>query len=90
MMRSLVALALSASLFGCSSGEEARRDAGAPPSSSAVQSAEFAIIGNRNSGKFHFTSCEWAQKISVKNRVGYASADAARAAGMRACKVCRP
>ncbi|MNL19945.1 hypothetical protein D3C87_1411710 [compost metagenome] len=90
MMRFLVALALAASLIGCSSGEETRRDSGVPATSYTTQSAEYSILGNRNSGKFHYPSCKWAQKISVANRVGYASADAARAAGMKACKVCRP
>lgn len=90
MIRILVTLALAVSLFGCSSGEESRREASAPSNTYAAQAAESAIIGNRNSGKFHLASCQWAQKMSYSNRVAYGSVDAARAAGMKACKVCRP
>ena len=43
-----------------------------------------------NSGKFHNPSCEWAQKISGKNKVVFHSRDEALNAGYRPCQVCSP
>jgi hypothetical protein len=39
---------------------------------------------------FHRPNCDWAQKMSVRNRRPFPNAIAARAAGYRPCKVCRP
>lgn len=90
MMRYLVALALAVFLSGCSSSGESRHEGAATATTYATQAAEYSIVGNRNSGKFHLPSCKWAQKISYANRVAYGSTDDARRAGMKACKVCRP
>ena len=43
-----------------------------------------------NSGKFHNTSCEWAQKISGKNKVVFHSRDEAINSGYAPCQVCSP
>ncbi|WP_296863011.1 Ada metal-binding domain-containing protein [uncultured Methanobrevibacter sp.] len=43
-----------------------------------------------NSDKFHKPSCEWAQKISSKNKVVFHSKDEALNAGYSPCSVCNP
>lgn len=47
-------------------------------------------VGNSNSGKFHYSSCRWAQKIASYNRVDYDSREDAVNDGYVPCKVCRP
>lgn len=39
---------------------------------------------------YHDATCEWAGKISQRNRIRFASAAAAEAAGYRPCLVCKP
>jgi hypothetical protein len=46
------------------------------------------VVGNLTLAIYHQDTCEWAQKIPQKNRVPFASPDAARAAGYRPCHVC--
>lgn len=46
--------------------------------------------GSSNSGKFHKPSCEWAQKISGKNKVVFHSRDEAISSGYSPCSVCNP
>ena len=46
--------------------------------------------GSSNSGKFHNPSCEWAQKISSKNKVVFHSRDEAISSGYQPCSVCSP
>ena len=43
-----------------------------------------------NSDKFHYPSCEWAQKISGKNKVVFHSRDEAISSGYSPCSVCNP
>ncbi|NSW84098.1 MAG: thermonuclease family protein [Syntrophothermus sp.] len=47
-------------------------------------------IGNSSSKKFHLPTCEWAQKISLKNRIEFTTREEAVKAGYEPCKVCRP
>ena len=47
-------------------------------------------IGSRNSNKYHKLSCQWAQKISPKNAVYFATPEEAIKAGYVPCKVCNP
>ncbi len=46
------------------------------------------VVGNLTLAIYHLDNCEWAQKIPPKNRVPFAAAAAARAAGYRPCHVC--
>ena len=46
--------------------------------------------GSSNSGKFHDPSCEWAQKISGRNKVVFNSRDEAVNSGYEPCMVCSP
>jgi len=47
-------------------------------------------VGHRISRVYHYQYCEWAKKISFRNRLPVASSADAKARGFRACKVCRP
>lgn len=49
-----------------------------------------SIIVNRKSHKFHRADCRFATGISEANRLGFASAAEAKAAGYIPCKVCNP
>ncbi|MGA9994754.1 MAG: Ada metal-binding domain-containing protein [Pyrinomonadaceae bacterium] len=67
--------------------------AGPVPQSMPPQSAlgmSDPIIANRTLGIYHLPTCEWAHKISPKNRVGFSSALEAQNAGYRRCQVCSP
>ena len=57
-------------------------------SSSSDSSATF--WASKKSGKFHDPSCEWAQKISDKNKVVFNSRNEAIANGYTPCDVCNP
>lgn len=46
------------------------------------------FIGNRRSRRYHAATCPLAESISPGNRVGFASAEAARAAGLIPCQRC--
>jgi Metal binding domain of Ada len=48
------------------------------------------VVGSRIRFVYHSANCEWARKISFRNRVQFQSSSAARAAGYRQCQVCRP
>lgn len=47
-------------------------------------------VGNRRTKVFHRADCEWAQKISLQNRVEFRSRNEAIRAGYRPCRVCKP
>ncbi|ACX52448.1 nuclease (SNase domain protein) [Ammonifex degensii KC4] len=51
---------------------------------------ETKYIGNARSKVFHRPDCEWAQKISPRNRVEFRNKEEALEAGYRPCKVCNP
>ena len=60
-----------------------------PPPQNALGMSD-PIIANRTLGIYHLPTCEWAHKISPKNRVGFSSALEAQNAGYRRCQVCSP
>jgi len=45
---------------------------------------------SKNSNKYHYPSCEWAQRISKQNLIIFKSPEDAVRAGYVPCKVCRP
>ena len=53
-------------------------------------SSDATYWASSNSGKFHNPSCEWAQKISSKNKVVFHSRDEAISSGYQPCSVCNP
>lgn len=46
--------------------------------------------GSKNSNKYHYPNCEWAQKINPKNLIKFNTPEDAIKAGYISCKVCRP
>lgn len=53
-----------------------------------IQAGEF--WGSKNSNKYHYPDCKWAQKIKPYNLVKFKSPEDANKAGYVPCKVCRP
>ncbi|MBE6021544.1 MAG: MBL fold metallo-hydrolase [Clostridiales bacterium] len=47
-------------------------------------------VGNANSKKFHLSTCTYAEKISLGNRVNISTREEAVNKGYEACKICRP
>jgi hypothetical protein len=52
--------------------------------------AQYPYVASKSSPVFHRADCRWAQNISDRNRVGYATREEAVQAGKRPCKLCRP
>jgi methylphosphotriester-DNA--protein-cysteine methyltransferase len=52
--------------------------------------ADYKYVGSAKSNKYHYPTCEWAQKINPENLVKFKSAKEAQEAGYIPCKVCRP
>jgi hypothetical protein len=51
-------------------------------------SAEFWV--SKNSNKYHYPTCQWAQKIKPVNLIKFSSPEEAVKAGYVPCKVCKP
>jgi hypothetical protein len=56
----------------------------------STPSHSVAVVGSKIRLIYHRPSCEWARKISARNKVSFASTADARAAGYRRCGVCSP
>lgn len=52
--------------------------------------ADYAFIGNHNSMVFHHISCRHVSKMQETSKVFFETAQAAKTAGYRPCKVCWP
>lgn len=48
------------------------------------------FVGSTKSNKYHYPSCQWAQKIKPSNEIWFTSSEDARAHGYVPCKVCNP
>ena len=59
-------------------------------SSSSSSSSGQTYWASANSDKFHYPSCEWAQKISGRNKIVFHSRDEAISSGYSPCQVCGP
>lgn len=46
--------------------------------------------GSKNSNKYHYPDCRWAQKIKPSNLIKFNSPEEAQKAGYIPCKVCKP
>ena len=54
----------------------------------SVVAAEF--WGSKNSNKYHYPDCRWAQKIKPENLIKFKTPEEAQKAGYIPCKVCKP
>ena len=57
---------------------------------SPLSAADYQFVGSKNSNKYHYTSCRWAQKIYSENLVTFESVKDAKNNNYVACKVCKP
>ncbi|MDT5293691.1 MAG: hypothetical protein QOJ76_571 [Acidobacteriota bacterium] len=48
------------------------------------------VVGNRSLGIYHLPDCDWAAKITQRQRTDFDSSAAAQSAGYRPCRVCAP
>jgi len=66
----------------------------APPAQgthiSQSEMVDYLYVASVDREPFHKPTCEWAQKISDRTRVGFKSRAEAIKAGHRPCKICRP
>ena len=49
-----------------------------------------SYVGATTTGKFHYVSCRWADKIRPDHRAYFESREEATDAGYIPCKVCKP
>ncbi len=47
-------------------------------------------VGSQKSDKFHVPTCKWAKKVRTQNQIWFDTIAEAKAAGCRACSVCKP
>jgi hypothetical protein len=57
---------------------------------STSQASNAPVVGSSIRHIYHRASCDWARKISARNRVSFGSASDAQARGYRRCRVCLP
>jgi methylphosphotriester-DNA--protein-cysteine methyltransferase len=55
-----------------------------------MQKLESPLHGSRSTKIFCLPTCRYDRRVLEKNRMVFESVDAARSAGYRPCKVCRP
>jgi len=53
-----------------------------------VQEKECALVGSKNSNKYHLPSCTWAKKIKAENRVCFSSEEEAKSKGYQPAGCC--
>ena len=61
-----------------------------PLPTTTANAAPDPLIGNMVLGIFHLENCHWVDTISLKNRVGFATAAEAKAHGFKPCRICSP
>jgi hypothetical protein len=69
------------------------RQAGGPPLFGAGPPAAPAprrVVGNASLNIYHLPTCVWVDRITARHRAEFDSANSARQAGYRACRVCAP
>jgi hypothetical protein len=48
------------------------------------------FVGNLVLGIYHLGTCDWVNRISTKNRVGFSTASEAVSHGFKPCRICSP
>ena len=57
-----------------------------PPAGNQVE----PFVGNLVLGIYHQENCDWVNRISIKNRVGFSSPSEALSHGFKPCQICSP
>jgi hypothetical protein len=52
--------------------------------------ADYKYVGSSKSNKYHYPTCQWAQRIKPDNLVIFKTAKEAVEAGYVPCSVCKP
>ena len=60
-----------------------------PPVSVTATAAD-PFVGNEVLGIYHLEHCDWVNRISTKNRVGFSTASEAISHGFKPCRICSP
>ncbi len=61
-----------------------------PPSPVFYTGASDQFVGNLVLGIYHHDTCDWVNRISSKNRVGFSTASEAVSHGFKPCRICSP
>lgn len=61
-----------------------------PPPSAVTPNLSDPFVGNIVLGIYHVESCNWVDRISTKNRVGFSTASEAQSHGFKPCRICSP
>ncbi len=59
-------------------------------SEAVSKASEGVFVGSIKSNKYHYPSCQWAEKIKPENEIWFSSSQDARNQGYVPCKVCSP
>lgn len=83
---------VSTGFLGTNAGADSWQDPSSTPSqsSSYSDSSSGSFVGSIKSDKYHYPSCQWAEKIKPSNEIWFSSSQDARAQGYVPCKVCSP
>lgn len=76
----IISLLLAIALLAASCGQ-------AP---TTTERPQHKFVGSINSNKYHYPSCQWAQRIYAENEIWFSSSEDARNHGYVPCKVCSP
>ena len=60
------------------------------PSAVVPNASTDPFVGNLVLGIYHIDSCDWVNRISTKNRVGFSTASEAVSHGFKPCRICSP
>jgi hypothetical protein len=60
-----------------------------PPPAPMVTASD-PFVGNLVLGIYHLEKCDWVDRISSKNRVGFSTASEAISHGFKPCRICSP
>jgi micrococcal nuclease len=47
-------------------------------------------VGSKESDKYHYPNCRWAEKINTENQIWFDSINEADSVGYKPCGVCNP
>jgi hypothetical protein len=61
-----------------------------PPPTIASTAPSDPIVGNLVLGIYHLENCDWVDRISTKNRIGFSTASEATSRGFKPCRICSP
>jgi hypothetical protein len=62
----------------------------ASPVAAASTATQDAFVGSVKSNKYHYPSCQWAEKIKPSNEIWFTGSEDARTHGYVSCGVCHP